>query len=758
MINRPLSSDATWAPDLAARVDRVCDQFEAVWANPGSVSCRPRIEEFLAEVAEADRSILLWELLALEVAYRLQAGEKPQVDEYLERFPSLELVELEKILLPHEGPNTPATTGPVTPPPSVPSVAQGTQRLMTIAGYEILAELGRGGMGVVYKARKAALQPFVALKLIRPEALADPIMVARFLREARAAARLSHPNIVRLYEADCVGETHFLVLEYVEGITLQRLVRELGSLQVEQACDYIRQVALGLQHAFEQGLVHRDIKPSNLMLHMGTAATPRQDESSGQRGTDSSRPPEAIVKILDFGLARLRKQAQQLVSSTSLTAKGMVLGTPDYIAPEQAEDASSADIRSDLYSLGCTFYYLLTGRVPFPDATLLEKLDKHRWEYPLPVERLRTDTSSEIAAVVRKLIAKNPEDRFQQPIEVVQALKPRVPKQSAVARAPYSAVGDLRAGRKKATAPLAGTGTSGEIRRFQAHRDLVQCVAFSSDGRLALSGGLDQRVCLWEISTGCELRRLKGSTGGVLSLSISEDGNYVLCGCGDQSVRLWAVHTGRELRRFEGHSEPVTSVAFFADGRRALSGSGDGTVRLWKVPSGQKLGRFTGHKGGVSGVALCPNQSWFLSGARDRRLYLWDIEARRQLRSVVIGTDRETSLVITSAALSSDGCWAVAGGSDGTVYVWDINARYELFRLEGHTDGVTSVAFSPDSRRILSGSTDHSVRLWDLARRCQLYCFEGHTNWVTDVAYSPDGLYALSSSADETVRLWRLPK
>src|SRR5262249_39480336 len=233
--------------------------------------------------------------------------------------------------------------------------------------YRILEVLGAGGMGMVYKALHRLMERPVALKVIRRELIGDPAAVERFRREACGAASLAHANIVPAHDAEKAGDVHFLVMEYVEGTSLARLVAARGPLPVIQASDYARQACLGLQHAFERGMVHRDIKPQNLML-----------------------TPQGRIKILDFGLARFAREVAPggearppprpsgpSPDPTALTQTGTVMGTPDYIAPEQVRDPHAADIRADIYSLGCTLYFLLSGRVPFPGPSALDKLMAH---------------------------------------------------------------------------------------------------------------------------------------------------------------------------------------------------------------------------------------------------------------------------------------------------------------------------------------------------------------------------------------------
>jgi tRNA A-37 threonylcarbamoyl transferase component Bud32 len=270
--------------------------------------------------------------------------------------------------------------------------------LLSHPRYEAVRLLGHGGMGAVWLAEHRVMGRQVAVKVIRPELVAKTGTAERFRREVLVAARLRHPNIVAAFDAELAGETHLLAMEYIDGVTLADELRRRGPLPVAEACDVVRQAALGLQHAFECGLIHRDLKPHNLM-----------------------RTVDGTVKVLDFGLAVLADAADR---AGGLTGQNVVLGTPDYIAPEQAEDSHAADVRSDIYSLGCTLYQLLTGRVPFPDESVLRKLDGHRMREPEPVCDIRPDVPAELAAVVRKMMAKKPAHRFQTPAEVAEALEP----------------------------------------------------------------------------------------------------------------------------------------------------------------------------------------------------------------------------------------------------------------------------------------------------------------------------------------------
>jgi serine/threonine-protein kinase len=277
--------------------------------------------------------------------------------------------------------------------------------------YRIMDYLGRGGMGRVFKAEHQTMNRIVAVKILASHLMKTPKAQQMFQREVRAAARLVHPNIVTAYDANQIGDRYYLVMEYVDGPNLEELVRHRGPLPIGVACDFIRQAANGLQHAHELGMVHRDIKPANLLVQRPQANTPH---------------PYCVVKILDFGLARLQAWGPdgKPGGESIMAAENTVLGTPDFLSPEQARNLHSVDIRSDLYSLGCAFYYLLTGRVPFPGGTTLEKLVRHSTMEPTPLDQLRPDVSPPIASILRKLMAKKPEQRFQSPAELAAILAP----------------------------------------------------------------------------------------------------------------------------------------------------------------------------------------------------------------------------------------------------------------------------------------------------------------------------------------------
>jgi serine/threonine protein kinase len=370
MSNRDDAGETQSLGAAAEQIDQVCDRFEADWRS----GKQPRIEDALLQGPHFARNNLFRELLEIEVEVRQQGGETLAADQYRGRFPEFgEVID------------------------TVFAKAAGPKRL---GDYELLEELGKGGMGVVYRARHVLLNQTVALKLLPERFLNEPQAISRFRREMQSIGGLDHPNIVRAHNAGEADRQHFLVMEYVDGINLQQLVIDYGPLPVGAACEMIRQAALGLQHAHEHGLVHRDVKPANLMLN--------------RRGT---------VKILDLGLARLH--ASQL--SQGLTQEGIPMGTVDYMAPEQWEDSSRVDIRADIYSLGCTLFHLVAGQAPYADTTYdtnRKKLMAHTVA-PIPiVSQRREDAPEELDDVLGLMMAKEPHERFETPTEVAEALEP----------------------------------------------------------------------------------------------------------------------------------------------------------------------------------------------------------------------------------------------------------------------------------------------------------------------------------------------
>lgn len=283
---------------------------------------------------------------------------------------------------------------------------KGKFRGFTIGKYRVLDRIGTGGMGQVFLCEHPQMKRRAAVKVLSTDRAKDPGLLGRFLRESRAAASLNHPNIVTAFDVDSENGLHYLVMEYVEGRDLHQIIRENGPMKIEQACDVIRQAALGLHHAHEAGLIHRDVKPSNFIV-----------DTTG------------VVKLLDLGLARFMVE-----TGDHLTRRfdgNNVLGTADYVAPEQTRDSHAVDQRCDVYALGGTFYFILTGQSPFPEGSPSDKMIAHRSRKPVPISQFRNDVPAGLVAVVDKMLEKNPDDRYETATAVIEALAPWLPLRPA---------------------------------------------------------------------------------------------------------------------------------------------------------------------------------------------------------------------------------------------------------------------------------------------------------------------------------------
>lgn len=353
----------------------------------GCAECQTALEEVSGLAAASGSPERL--IAALRQSVALPFGDEPALAEALPQ-----VVELggSASSFGDEPTIAPAGHAPAVLPASAPK---------QIRDYEILEKLGEGGMGAVYKARHMRLKKIVALKVLPRDRELKPEVIARFEREMEAVGKLEHPHLVRAMDAGEFDGTHFLVMEYVDGVDLSQLVKLQGPLSLADACELIRQAAVGLQHIHEQGLVHRDIKPSNLML-----------------------APSGAIKILDLGLALLGGDGS---SGRELTTTGQMMGTLDYMAPEQGGDTHRVDIRADIYSLGSTLYKLLAGVAPFGDPkfdTPVKKLMALAVQDPLPIEERRSDVPADLAAVIQRMLAKEPDERYATPAELERALAP----------------------------------------------------------------------------------------------------------------------------------------------------------------------------------------------------------------------------------------------------------------------------------------------------------------------------------------------
>lgn len=601
--------------------------------------------------------------------------------------------------------------GPSPQPEPVDRGRKPTADLGRLGEYELLEKLGEGGMGAVYKARHTKLKRIVAIKVLAPGRTHDDKAIARFEREMEAVGRVDHPNIVRAMDAREIEGTRILVMEYVEGLDLGKLVDRLGKLGVPDACELIRQAALGLQAAYQHDLVHRDIKPSNLILTR-----------------------EGQVKILDLGLALFHEDEPV---GKEMTGTGQAMGTADYIAPEQATDSHRVDIRADIYSLGCTLYKLLTGHAPFSGPAYkgaMEKMVAHVTASIPPVRQFCLDVPEALAQVMDRMLAKAPSQRFATPAEVAEAMvmftttcdlaqliaeatgHPEVqptsdaPRPSTMELA-SSAVSDTgqpsvlsQEGAPEKRDSLADTNQAGSLLPQTAsrrRRPIAIAVALAA-AALFVALGI---VIVIRNKEGKE-RRIALDDGDVVRIEQgSPNGQPAASGEGQaRRSQQPAAASPKAAIEFKFAPEPLDLPAGVPMSKMALvqQPAPIPSVRSWTIET-------IWHRGAWAQAAYSPDGRVLATSCTDETIRLWDATTGRFLRAIVAHDDS-----ILGFGWSLDGKLLATASRDGTVRFWVPETGLRLATLRAER-GLISFAWSPDRRLIAAGLAGSGVQLWEFS-------------------------------------------
>jgi WD40 repeat protein/anti-sigma factor RsiW len=653
------------------------------------------------------------------------------------------------------------------------------EHLGRLRHYDVLEVIGRGGMGVVLKAFDTALQRVVAIKVVAPQLATSAAARKRFEREARAAAAVSHEHVVAIHAVDETGGLPYLVMEYVSGVSLQDRLDRTGPLELKEILRIGMQTARGLAAAHAQGLVHRDIKPANILLHNGVER----------------------VKITDFGLARA-------VDDASLTQSGVVAGTPQYMAPEQAR-GETVDHRADLFSLGSVLYALCTGRPPFRASTTMAVLKRVSEEKPRPLAEINPDIPAWLSAIIDKLHAKDPVERYQSAAEVAELLgahlarlqqpQPDPAARPSEALPPAPPVSRVRARRwavaamllvlcggglvvTEATGLTRVTELAATVLRIPTADGTLVVEVDDPDVQVTVDG---EEVVLrgagpQEIRLRPGRHRVQATKDGKPVpvdkeiITISRGGKQIVRVSreeteprqpGDSPLGPIAPRVGEgpsravgkvgEIATLTGHKGEVNAVAFSPDGKQLVSAGGNpkdqpGEIRLWDRAT-NKTRMFANEPLALLSAAFSPGSTTLATGCADGRVYLWDDTGR--LLTVLRGKSR-----VNSVAIAPDGQTLAAGSADSTVKIWHLGTRELLDTIACRAlDGVLRVAYSPDGKTLaVGGFRNGSGEVWlyevgSWIVRAQLH------NTATAMAFSPDGtLLVTGSGLQKGIKFWRV--
>jgi WD40 repeat protein len=617
---------------------------------------------------------------------------------------------------------------PIEPPP-----------LSRIAHYELIEEIGRGGMGVVFKARDVRLGRVVALKMILGGALARPEDLQRFENESQAAAKLQHPNIVALWEVGAYENQPYFSMEYISGTSLSERVT-LGPLPGARAAIYLEATARALDYAHGRGIIHRDLKPGNILL-------------------DEHDQP----KVTDFGLAKL------IAVDSGQTRTGAVLGTPSYMSPEQAAGRRDLGPAVDIYSLGAILYELLTGKPPFAGATPLATVNLVAEQEPLAPRLLNPAVDIDLETICLKCLEKDPHRRYASAGALADDLRRFLDGKPIAARRlgpigraikwcrrnpAWATVGTL--------AVLAVGGFVGFVIRT-AHEEGALLVKALDAEKTATARELAMRALLYA----AEVRRVQRAVERADKLQADKLLKHWLPRSGQDDPRDWDwyfLNQWAETRlAFGNHPGQATAVAFDPSGRQLASTGGEagtpGDIKVLAVPSGRLVHVLKGHTDVVTALAYHPRRHLLASASLDRTIRLWNLDKADEVRVLQGHTGPVRSL-----AFSPDGTLLASGG-DRTVRLWHYDAdptdQGRAVRvLKGHTGEVTAVAFAPDGTRLASGSRDRSIRFWNVADGKETTVLRGHKSEVLCLAFSPRGELLASGGGQDRqegeVRTWEV--
>lgn len=618
---------------------------------------------------------------------------------------------------------------------------EGRGKELALGNYLLLDQIGAGGMGQVFRARHRRMNRVVAIKILPKGVVDSPQSVDRFHREMRAIARLNHPNIVAAYDADQGGGRHFLVMQYVAGNDLSTLVRASGPLPWNQALACLIQAARGLEYAHQQGIVHRDIKPANLIMDA-----------------------QGIVKLLDLGLARMRRDDRDPSSvSSELTGHGVVMGTVDYMAPEQALDTHAADQRADIYSLGCTLFYLLTGQPPYRGPTLMARMIGHREQAIPSLRQGHVEIPEGLDEIFRRMVAKKPEERFQTVTELLAELEACAGTGDGVAE-PHEM---MQAGSWELTpATIAETSSAGvdptmvkepsvapqatpiiTLDRRPGPRSLINRIKRLNQPPLWLPVLVAGIVIVAGLAfVGSRFFRSTPQGDDVAKNAFNDNipkPNPPVLPKTKAPVELPPIPTKSFLDQLDPATIPVAEKSPWQP-KELVAVIGNHSFRHW---------------GPCHAVAFHPDGKTIVSVGEDKQLRHWDLATLAEKPG--LSTERAVTFRMTWSADGKTLALGVGWYPAPAVYLWDFRGEVPRVKhaLPQYTRPTVALALSGDSKHLaFAADRENSIQLYDLtgptprSKRTLL----DHAKPINDVAFVGNGKWLLSASEDGSARLWNL--
>ncbi|ACB51524.1 WD-40 repeat-containing serine/threonine protein kinase [Crocosphaera subtropica ATCC 51142] len=692
--------------------------------------------------------------------------------------------------------------------PSAQSSPSGSLCIGEENRYRLEQQLGEGGMGHVFLATDKRLNKPVAFKLLRESLADDRSMRIRFDWELKICASLKSEHIVQVSDYGITeGGYPFYIMEYLEGETLAQRLKYTPRLSPEETCLIISQVCAGLELAHDGvtlvdeatgetqtiKVVHRDLKPQNIFL----VPTALGD----------------LVKVIDFGIAKIRNLQAEHTSLTNMFLGTCHYAAPEQLEGSQNLDARADiyslglmlyEMLTGVDPFGFNFR---ENRV-----SVESWLFAHASKTPLPLRsQPNCDHLSEtLEAVVMGCLNKSPDDRFSSVRELSEALssaisldpakqlpqgnhnKPLPNPSIALDQETVSMANNSQATQRKTSnltrssgfaikwgqcllftlvTLILGIGMARFVRTpitpslteekeeeinalhptttLTGHRNGVWSVVLSSNGKLAVSGGEDKTVRVWNTETGSLLQTFSGHGDGVRSVTVSHDGNVIASASADQTIKLWNTATGELIRTLTAHQDSLWSVEISPDQQIIASASADETIKLWNMATAEVIRTLRGHSGWVFSATFSPDGKRLASGGKDGTVKLWDVQTGQMLQTL---SDHQDA--VRSVAFSPDGNYLASGSWDGTVKVWEMATGKVLSTFSEHSDRIVAVTFSRDGQRLVSGSIDETLQVWDWQNQRLLDTLTDHRDWVLSVATGPSG-EMISSSRQPTIKIWR---